>query len=160
MNKIKLFVMDVDGTLTDGSINISPSGELFKVFNVKDGMGIKMLQDSGIHTAIITGRSSEIVSFRAKELHINDVLQNISDKKKVLTRLMTKYGSSSDETVYVGDDINDLEAMSSVKYSFCPADATPLVKNNVWGVLESKGGKGAIRECVEWVLEHNSVNNF
>ncbi len=152
---IKLLAMDVDGTMTDGSINISQSGELFKVFNVKDGLGIKIAQEKKLHVAIITGRRSKIVEARASELFVEDVMQGVVNKKEALSLLSKKYDISFSEIAYIGDDINDLEVLNSVGLSFCPSDAVFQVKKVCSVVLSVPGGKGAVRECVDYVLSYN-----
>ena len=152
---IKKLIMDVDGTMTDGIINIAPSGELFKSFNVKDGYGIKMLINAGVEPIIITGRRSDIVSLRAKELEITSVYQGVSDKAECLQNIMEKEALSPDAVAYIGDDLNDLEAMKLVRHTFAPADASEDVLNYVDHRLNSTGGHGAIRECAEVILKKN-----
>lgn len=144
--------MDVDGTMTDGSINISSSGELFKSFDVKDGMGIKLLHDNHVLTSIITGRVSDIVSIRARELKINNVSQGVNDKASALKQLMSKYNLSKYEVAYIGDDINDLDAIDLVGLSFCPCDSAISVRERVDRVLQKPGGHGALRECAEIII--------
>lgn len=147
-----MLVMDVDGTMTDGSINISSSGELFKSFDVKDGMGIKLLHDNHVLTSIITGRVSDIVSIRARELKINNVSQGVNDKASALKQLMSKYNLSKYEVAYIGDDINDLDAIDLVGLSFCPCDSAISVRERVDRVLQKPGGHGALRECAEIII--------
>ena len=159
MSRIKMLIMDVDGTMTDGSINISPSGELFKRFDVKDGYGIKMAFESNIHIVILTGRDSEIVKIRAKELGIGEVMQNVTNKKNAIDFLCSKYNLSHEEIAYIGDDLNDYDAITSVGLSFCPADAVSKIKEVCSLVLTSNGGHGAIRECIEHILYFNQVNS-
>ena len=145
--------MDVDGTLTDGKNHVGPDGEIFKSFDVKDGYGIKNISENyGIITVIITGRKSKIVEIRSKELGIEEVHQAISDKKGKLGELSLKYGFKSDEIAYIGDDVNDLPAMSCARFTFAPRDSHPEVKKRVNYVLESCGGCGAVRECTDIIL--------
>ena len=106
--KIKMLVMDVDGTLTDGKIYIGENGEIMKAFNVKDGYGIVSARKQGIVPVIITGRQSKIVEERVKELSIEELYQGISNKICVLKEVADKCGVSLDEVVYIGDDLNDL----------------------------------------------------
>src|SRR5690554_1100387 len=115
--KIRMLIMDVDGTLTDGKVYIGPSGEEFKAFNIQDGLGIKMLKEKGIIPAIITGRNSKIVDARAKELGIDEVYQGIEDKLEIYNLLKGKYGIFDEEVAYVGDDLNDLPIMDQVGLS-------------------------------------------
>lgn len=153
MMVIKLLAMDVDGTMTDGSINIGPNGEIYKKFNVKDGYGIKLAIEFGITPAIITGRQSSIVENRAKELKISEVHQNVTDKCAVLKELIKKYGLTSENIAYVGDDINDIAAINMAGHSFCPSDAVEEVKKIADTILQTKGGEGAIRECIDIILK-------
>lgn len=156
---VKLFVMDVDGTLTDGRINMGPDGELFKSFNIKDGYGInEMLPAHGIVPAIITGRTSQIVANRARELHITELYQGKHDKLDTLRALMAKYECSRDNVAYIGDDILDIVCMRECGVVGCPADACPEVKELAQFVSSLKGGEGAVREFVEYVIRHNSMH--
>lgn len=152
-DKVKLFVMDVDGTLTDGKIYMGNAGEVCKAFHIKDGMGIRMLTDHGIIPAIITGRSSKIVENRAKELGIMELHQGVSDKVTVFLELLEKYHLEAKESAYIGDDINDLEVMASCGFSFAPADAVQEVKKQADFVLSARGGEGAVREAAEYILD-------
>lgn len=146
----KLLVMDVDGTMTDGKIYISASGEAFKAFDVKDGYAIKnILHNSGVKSAIITGRVSEIVQKRAEELEIDWVYQGIADKKECLQVLIKDNGYHKEDVIYIGDDINDLECMQIVGYSCCPADAHEMVRRTADYVASKSGGAGAIREIID-----------
>lgn len=156
---IKLLVMDVDGTLTDGKINMGPKGELFKSFNIRDGYGInEMLPEHGIVPAIITGRSSQIVENRARELHINELHQGKHDKIDTLKSLMSKYDCSRQNVAYIGDDILDIECMKESMLVGCPADACQEVKDLASYVCKNKGGDGAVREFIEYVINYNSKN--
>ena len=148
--KIRLLVMDVDGTLTDGTIFISGQGELCKAFYVRDGHGIKhILPQAGIEAAIITGRSSEIVSYRAKELGIKHIYQGISGKAVALKELKDELGLDWREIAFIGDDINDQPAMDLVGWSACPADAATEVKAICDYICVAPGGRGAVRECID-----------
>ena len=158
-NKIKLLVMDVDGTLTDGKINMGPSGELFKSFNIRDGYGInEMLPEHGIVPAIITGRTSQIVENRARELHITELYQGKHDKLDTLKSLMSKYDCNRNNVAYIGDDILDIVCMKECAIVGCPADACQEVKDLANYVCLNKGGDGAVREFIEFVIKYNSKN--
>mgnify|MGYP002675775898 FL=1 len=151
---MKLLVMDVDGTLTDGKIYIGSKGEEFKSFNVKDGYAInEMLHKKGIKTAIITGRESEIVNIRARELSIDCVYQNVSDKVETLKQIVELYGISIDEVAYIGDDLNDFEAMKKCGITGCPADAVDEIKKISNYVSKYNGGEGAVRDFIEWIIK-------
>lgn len=156
-NVIKLLVMDVDGTLTDGRINMGPNGELFKSFNIRDGYGInEMLPANGIVPAIITGRASQIVANRAAELHITELYQGKHDKLDTLLALLDKYNCTRDNVAYIGDDILDIVCMKECAIVGCPADACREVKNMAHYICEAKGGDGAVREFIEHIIDHNN----
>ncbi len=145
--------MDVDGTLTDGIINMGPDGELFKSFNIKDGYAInEMLPEHGIVPAIITGRTSKIVENRARELHITELHQGKHDKLDTLKALMSKYGCTRENVAYIGDDILDIVCMKECGVVGCPADACEQVKSLAHFISTAKGGDGAVREFVEYVI--------
>lgn len=158
-NRIKLLVMDVDGTLTDGKINMGPDGELFKSFNIKDGYAInEMLPANGIVPAIITGRTSAIVENRARELHITELYQGKHDKLDTFRALMSKYGCTRENVAYIGDDVLDIVCMNECILVGCPADACQQVKNLAQYVCRSKGGDGAVREFIEYLINYNKQN--
>jgi 3-deoxy-D-manno-octulosonate 8-phosphate phosphatase (KDO 8-P phosphatase) len=152
-DKIKLLVMDVDGTLTDGKINMGPEGELFKSFHIRDGYAInEMLPAHGIVPAIITGRTSKIVENRAKELHITELYQGRHDKLDTLKELMWKYDCQKENVAYIGDDILDIICMKECGLVGCPADACQQVKELSDYICTCKGGEGAVREFVEFII--------
>lgn len=152
----KLFVMDVDGTLTDGKIYTSPSGEAFKAFDVKDGYGIAhILPKNNIVPIIITGRTSEIVLKRAAELGIKEVYQGVYNKRKILENLICKYSCQYAEIAYIGDDIPDLECMEMCGIKGCPQDAVVEVKNICDYCCTQKAGNGAVREFIDWLVNPN-----
>lgn len=153
MKKIRLLVMDVDGTLTDGKINMGPEGEVYKSFNIKDGYAInEMLPAAGIVPAIITGRTSAIVERRAAELHIAEVHQGQHDKLGTLQALMSKYNCTKDEVAYIGDDVLDLVCMHQCGIVGCPADSCRQVLDVADYVAPHRGGDGAVRDFIEWLL--------
>lgn len=154
--KIKMFVMDVDGTLTDGKIYMGNNGELFKAFDIKDGYGVhEILPKNNVITVILTGRESQIVLNRAKELEITEVIQNAKDKVKVLYELAKKYAITFEEIAYIGDDIIDLEAMKLCKLSATPANGIKELKKIANYICKLNGGNGAVREFIEWLLKKN-----
>ena len=149
MSKIKLLVMDVDGTLTDGKIYMGNNGEVMKAFDVKDGCGIKdILPTLGITPVIITGRVSQIVENRAKEIGITELHQGVRDKLAVLKEVAEKYAATPDEIAYIGDDINDLDCIEYCGFTACPADAVEKVRQMVSYVCENNGGRGAVRDFI------------
>lgn len=158
MNKIKLLVLDVDGTLTDGKINMGESGELFKSFSILDGFGIKdMAIPHGIVPTIITGRHSKIVENRAKELGITNIFQGQCNKLKALKEIMEEKSIRTNQIAYIGDDLNDKEPMLFVKegggITGAPANAVEKIKKIVNYNCKRKGGDGAVREFIEFILD-------
>lgn len=149
---MRLLVLDVDGTLTDGAIYMGPDGEVCKRFSAKDGLGLKLLQSAGVEIAILTGRRSRIVENRAAELGIARVVQGISEKPAALRQLAAEMGVSLTETGYMGDDLNDLSAMCLCGVRACPADAVPEVREACQFVSDFPGGQGAVRQfCEAWL---------
>lgn len=153
--KIKILVMDVDGTLTDGKIYIGSDGEMLKAFNVKDGLGISKLRTNNIIPAIITGRESEILKRRSEELKIEELYQGEENKIGKLKELVERYKCSLSDVAYIGDDENDLQCMKVCGLSGCPADAVESVKEAVDVVCTKDGGQGAVREFIEYILENH-----
>jgi 3-deoxy-D-manno-octulosonate 8-phosphate phosphatase (KDO 8-P phosphatase) len=149
IENIRLICCDIDGTLTDGMIYLGAEGELFKTFNVKDGLGVSLAQKRGIRFALITGRKSDIVNRRAEELGIDEVYQGVEDKRSVVQELIKKYRVTRDQVAYIGDDVNDVCVKSVVGWLVAVGDAHPKVKKEADIVLQSAGGKGAIREFID-----------
>lgn len=152
--RIRLLVMDVDGTLTDGKIYMSANGEAFKAFDIKDGYTIYTLDKIGIVPVIITGRESQIVARRADELKIKEVHQGVSNKLEKLKEVADKYGVSLSEVAYFGDDYNDEVCMDNCGYSGCPNNAEEDVKQKCQYVCQAKGGEGALREFVKSIIKN------
>lgn len=151
-SKVKLLILDVDGTLTNGKVYIAETGELFKAFDIKDGFGIHdILPAHGIQAAIITGRKSKMLEIRSKEIGIKYLFQGIGDKVGVLEQLLEELKLKSFECAYMGDDINDLECMKKVGIIGCPSDAVRQVKEIAHFTSERNGGDGAVREFIEWL---------
>jgi len=150
---IKMIIMDVDGTLTDGSIFVLPDGEEVKAYNVKDGLGILLAQLAGIKTAIITGKTSKSLEMRAKKLGIEELHQGVLDKKPVLQAILKKHQLTAEEVAYIGDDVGDLEVIRSVGLAAAVADAHPAIKKHSHFVCRQAGGRGAVRELIEFILE-------
>lgn len=148
---IKMLVMDVDGTLTNGKIYIGNQGEVMKAFDVKDGYAIARLSEHGIIPVIITGRESIIVENRAKELGIKHLYQGVGNKVDQLMAVTKQLGISLDETAYIGDDIPDIECMRLCGLVGCPADAVEEVKECCDYICQKNAGSGAVREFIEWI---------
>jgi len=150
---IKMFLTDCDGTLTDGGMYYSNLGEELKKFNTRDGAGLRMLKERGIITGIITGEISETVRRRAEKLNVNELIMGSDDKVADITELCAKYGIEMRDVAYIGDDTNDVDAMRAAALTGCPADASKNVMKLADFVSSKKGGDGAVREFVEWILE-------
>lgn len=153
MDKVKLIILDVDGTLTDGKIYYDSLGNEMKAFNAKDGMAIAQAIKNNVNIAIITGRKSTIVDKRAKELGINHVYQGVHSKVEVLEIILKNLNINSSEVMYIGDDINDIQIMNKVGFTGCPKDAVDEVKNISKIISTKNGGNGAVREIIEAVLK-------
>lgn len=150
--------MDVDGTMTDGKIYIGTTGEMFKAFDIKDGYGVhEILPNHGVITVILTGRTSDIVVNRGKELEIDYIFQNVKDKENSIYELSRTLGYGMDEFAYIGDDIIDIPAMKLCGVKGCPADAVREVKEVSDYVSCKKGGEGAVRDFIEWLLDKEMI---
>jgi len=154
---IELIVIDVDGTLTDGKIYYTNSGDEIKAFNIKDGLMIKSWNTLGKKSAIITGRVSEIVQRRADELDITYVKQGVKNKKEVLDKIVEELGITYSEVAVIGDDMNDLSMLRLVKKSFAPYDANPYIYDFVNYPLKKNGGEGAVAEMIEFLLKEEKL---
>ena len=152
LNRIRLFAMDVDGVLTDAGMYYGESGDEWKKFNTRDGMGIKLLQKAGFITAIVTQERTKLVARRAEKLAIPEVHQGIMDKLSLVREMTERHGLSLEQVAYIGDDINDLETLKAVGFSASPADGIPQVIAAVDYVCMKKGGEGAVREVIEMIL--------
>jgi 3-deoxy-D-manno-octulosonate 8-phosphate phosphatase (KDO 8-P phosphatase) len=149
---IELVVLDVDGTMTDSRITYSEAGDEIKSFNVKDGLAIAAWRKLGKQVAIITGRSSKIVARRAKELRIEHFYQGIENKREVLESLLQKLDLTMENVAAIGDDLNDLQMLKAAKLSFVPRDASSYVDKIATVILSKKGGDGAVREMIEYLI--------
>ena len=152
LQRIKLLALDVDGVLTDGSIYISPAGEVFKGFNAKDGMGISCALRSGLQIAVITGRQSPIVERRCEELGITLLQQGVKDKRLALQQMAQELGLVREEIAYMGDDLNDIPAFKASGLNIVPADAAIEVLAVADIITKASGGRGAVREAITMIL--------
>ena len=150
--RIRLFAMDVDGTLTDGRITYTADGIEIKSFHARDGAGIKLLPPLGITPAICSGRSSDATARRARELGISIVHQGVDDKRAVLASICEQLDIEPSEAAFIGDDLSDIPAMISAGWSAAPADAAPEVCKVADHVCSTPGGRGAVREAIEALL--------
>lgn len=155
--KIKMFLTDCDGCLTDGGMYYTETGDELKKFNTLDGMGISLLRDRGIITGIITGETTGILERRARKLKIDEVHQGIKNKLAIVDQLCQKYGITREEVAYVGDDINDLDALCNVGFSCTVDSAQSIIKEKVDYVSSNKGGEGAVRDIIEKILEEYNI---
>ncbi|GJL67563.1 MAG: hypothetical protein NPIRA06_01980 [Nitrospirales bacterium] len=152
LKALRLFATDVDGVLTDAGMYYGESGEELKKFHTRDGMGIKLLQAQGLITAIITMENTKIVARRGKKLGIPEVFQGAKDKVAVLGHLSEKYEIPFAQMAYIGDDVNDVEALKTVGYAAAPADCVEQVRQVVHYVCKKNGGEGAVREFIDKIL--------
>lgn len=150
---IRLLIMDVDGVLTDGRLFYSAEGVESQAFFVRDGFGLGLARKAGLLTAIITGRTSAAVGFRAKELGIAEVHQGAPDKLEVYETLLQRYHLTDETAAYIGDDLNDLPVLARVGLSAAPSDADAEVRRRVAYVTTLAGGRGAVREVIDLILK-------
>ncbi len=153
LQHIKILIMDVDGVMTDGRIIINDDGRETKNFDVRDGHGIKLVQRYGIEVALLTGRQSEVVKHRANELGITEVHQKIFNKKEVFAEILQKNNLNANQAAFIGDDIIDVPVLKEAGFSATVADAIDIVKKTVDYVTKNKGGRGAVREVCEMLLQ-------
>ena len=151
--RVRLFLVDVDGVLTDGGILFDGNGVETKRFHVRDGHGIKMMQRAGIEVGIITGRTSTVVQIRSEELGISRIQQGAHDKVKAWREMLRDSGLSPEESAYVGDDIVDIPLLRLVGFAATVADAEEYVLTEADFVSSRRGGEGAVREIIEFVLK-------
>ena len=156
--RVRLLVLDVDGVLTDGKLYFGADGEALKVFDVRDGHGIRMLIDAGVEVAILSARRSEIVALRARELGIARVMQGQSDKAKGFKALLEDTNVSTAETGFVGDDLPDLPVLRVAGFAATVGDARDEVKAASHWVAQEGGGRAAVRAIAEFVLRAKGVD--
>jgi 3-deoxy-D-manno-octulosonate 8-phosphate phosphatase (KDO 8-P phosphatase) len=155
--RIRLLIFDVDGVLTDGSLFLGDDGQEYKAFNSRDGHGIKMLQKHGVMVAIITGRSSQVVEHRMRNLGVTHVYQGKLEKLPAFEELITSLGVTAGQTAYVGDDVVDLPVMRRVGLAIAVQDAHPLVVRHSHWQTPHGGGRGAARDACELIMEAHGV---
>ncbi len=165
LSQIQLLVLDVDGVLTAGEIIYTDTGVEAKAFDVKDGLGIRVASDAGLKVALMTGRISQVVQRRARDLRIADVLQRVGDKAAALSQYAADKGVPLERVAFMGDDLNDREAMRKAGMAIAPADAAPEIRREADLVTDARGGRGAAREALEAVLRaqgrwEEAVNSY
>lgn len=155
--QIKLVIFDVDGVLTDGSLFLGDDGLEYKAFNSRDGHGMKMLQQSGVTIAIITGRTSKVVEYRMQSLGVEHVYQGQLDKRHAFAELLEKLELDANQVAYVGDDVVDLPVMAKVGLAIAVQDAHSMVLKHAHWQTPSCGGRGAGRDVCEMLMEARGV---
>lgn len=154
---IKMIIMDVDGVLTDGSITLSESGEELKTFNIKDGMGIVLALKAGIKIAFLSARYSKALALRAKEIGVTEIHHGSSKKISVVEKIMKDNSLKAEDIAYIGDDLNDIPAMKITGFPCAVGDAIKEVKDIAKYISGEKGGRGAVREIIEYILKKDGV---
>ena len=153
LNTITIFIFDVDGVLTDGTVTVTTSGEMLRKMNIKDGYAIKTAVDNGYHICIISGGSNEGVKLRLQGLGVKDIYLGVHDKVKTSNKFFNTHNLNSDNALYMGDDIPDLYVMQMVGLPCCPQDAAPEIKAVSNYISHKNGGKGAVRDVIEQVMK-------
>ena len=153
IKNIKLFILDVDGVLTDGSLFYSKDGEHIKKFNVRDGQGIKLAQSYNIEIALISARNCQIVQNRFNELGVKHIYQHCYDKAKKIKELCNELNIPIENVAYIGDDILDVPPLEIVGLPICPKDAHPSAISKAKLITEAKGGNGCVREVIDLILK-------
>ncbi len=151
--KIKILLMDVDGVLTDGRLYYTEEGEMIKVFNVHDGLGIKRIQKEGIKTGVISGRESQALRSRLEELGIEEIFMGKLKKDGILDEITRRLGLTYDEVAFVGDDLVDVPVLKRVGFPICVRNSPDEVRKVCLYETMQKGGDGAIREVVDLIIE-------
>lgn len=153
MNGITTFIFDVDGVLTDSSVHITPTGEMLRIMNIRDGFAMKAAVESGYHVCIISGGSNEGVRIRLKNLGIKDIHLACPDKVQNFKEYTEKYNIKPEQVLYMGDDIPDYHVMKLVGLPTCPQDASPEIKAISNYISHKNGGRGAVRDVIEQVMK-------
>ena len=153
VRKIRILLLDVDGVLTDGRLYYTDSGETLKVFDVRDGLGIKMIQSLGIKTGVISGRDSPALKNRLEELGIDEIHMGRFRKDEALDRILAKHSLSPEEVVFIGDDLVDVPVLKRVGFPVAVRNAPYEVRKHAVYVTRSEGGRGAVREVVDLILK-------
>ncbi len=150
---VRLMIFDVDGVMTDGSLHYSDSGEEIKVFNSRDGHGIKVLKASGVKLAIITGRTSRALERRANQFNVDYLYQGVEDKLAIFREILDDVGLTPEDCGYMGDDVVDLPVMRRVAFAVAVSDAPELVRQHAHYVTGLPGGRGAVREVCDLIMQ-------
>lgn len=153
--RIEYLVLDVDGVFTDGCVYYNAEGEMAKKFDMRDGMGLEILRQNQVEVIVMTSENSPLVAQRMKKLQIENTFLGVKDKYAFLQHFVKERNTAFSALAYIGDDVNDLANICSVGWSFAPANATTIVKQNADYVLTHTSGSGAIREACEWIMKYN-----
>ena len=153
MNDITTFIFDVDGVLTDGSVHITPTGEMLRTMNIRDGFAMKAAVESGYQVCIISGGSNDGVKIRLRNLGITDIYLATPDKVETFKEYTELYNINPDQVLYMGDDIPDYHVMQLVGLPSCPQDSTSEIKAISKYISHKNGGKGAVRDVIEQVMK-------
>ena len=153
LNNITTFVFDVDGVLTDSSVHVTPTGEMLRIMNIRDGFAMKAAIESGYHVCIISGGNNEGVRIRLQNLGITNIYLATPDKVATFNEFIKEYKINPEHVLYMGDDIPDYHVMQLVGLATCPQDASPEIKAICKYISHKKGGRGAVREIIEQVMK-------
>lgn len=153
LNNITTFIFDVDGVLTDSSVHVTPTGEMLRIMNIRDGFAMKAAIESGYHVCIISGGNNEGVRIRLQNLGITDIHLASPDKVATFNEYIRQYEINTEHVLYMGDDIPDYHVMQLVGLPVCPQDASQEIKAICKYISHKKGGKGAVREIIEQVMK-------
>src|SRR5690554_6888167 len=153
LKNITTFIFDVDGVLTDGTIQVNTQGEMFRTMNIKDGYGLKTAVDQGFKVCVISGGTNEGVRVRLQNLGIEDIFLGVSQKTHILEDYLKSNNLNPENVLYMGDDLPDFEIMQEIGLPTCPQDAVPEIKNISKYISHKKGGKGCVRDVLEQVMK-------
>jgi 3-deoxy-D-manno-octulosonate 8-phosphate phosphatase (KDO 8-P phosphatase) len=157
LKHIQLLLLDVDGVLTDGGIIYSDDGSEIKIFNARDGLGLRLVMEAGIKAGIVTGRKSKALYHRCRDLGIQYIFDGVQDKAEMLVKTVVQTGVAGINTAFMGDDLPDLPLMRKVGLSIAVADAPEIVRQNADWVTSAAGGYGAVREVCEALLTARGI---
>ncbi len=160
ISNIKLLLCDVDGTLTDGGMYYSAEGDVMKRFYVRDGMGLRLLQQTGVKVGIVTSEMTPIVEQRARKLHLDYLVQGVGFEEKVaaVCKICRELGITMREVAYIGDDVNDIDLLKAVGFHACPADAIPeVLQIEKISIMQHNGGAGAVRELTDIIRANKNT---
>lgn len=160
VKQVKVLVLDVDGTLTDGGMYYGPDGEALKKFNTRDAHGLQLLRENGISVCVISAEKSPAVQARMKKLRIDEYYPGVENKFSLLTELAKRWDISLRNIAYIGDDLSDLECLENVGLAFCPADSVSDALQRVHYTCDHSGGNGAVREACDFILKMTNSNQI